>query len=223
MADHLPARATSAPDADTHAQTQAHTQAPADGDTDGDWGRDASARSRLLGADGVPLLILLGFGAVCVAALGLVGGVAGASVGGAVLVGALFWGTRWALGASGMDSGYRRRTRLAVGREPTLRYWGLALSDAANTPEGYGLHLYPLLLRLYEVRLAEQHGISLRAQPERAAAVIGRELWPWLDPRLPRTPRALRVARAAGTQDLPISRPVPQAVLEALVARLESL
>lgn len=196
---------------------------PANADAYRDADGEVSARSRLFGVDTVPLLILLGFGAVCVAALGLVGGIAGASVGGAVLVGALFWGTRWALGASGMDSGYRRRTRLAVGREPTLRYWGLALSDAANTAEGYGLHLYPLLLRLYEVRLAERHGISLRAQPERAAAVIGRELWPWLDPRVPRTPRALRVARAAGTQDLPITRPVPQAVLEALVARLETL
>lgn len=197
-------------------------------------GRDGSDRSdgrshrprgvaSALREDAIPLLILGGFGVACLVALGLVGGVAGASLAALVLVPAVLWGARWVLGAAAMDGSNRSRNRLVSSREPTLRYWDSALHDAANSPEGYALHLYPLLLRLYEVRLAERHGISLRMQPERAAAVIGPELWPWIDPRLPRTPRAQSVARAAGVQHLPELRPASAQLLEALVARLETL
>ncbi|MEZ0064715.1 hypothetical protein ABIA32_000703 [Streptacidiphilus sp. MAP12-20] len=183
----------------------------------------ASAKRRWLGPNAVALLALGGFGVVCVAALALVGGTAGASVGAVVLVASALWAGRWVVGAAAMDSGQRRRNRLVGTREPTLRYWDAAISDAASTPEGYALHLYPLLLRLYEVRLAERHGVALRMQPHRAAAIVGPELWPWIDPHVPRTPTAIRQARAAGHHGLPDPRPLPPALLEALVSRLETL
>jgi hypothetical protein len=180
-------------------------------------------REPWLGPDRLALFALAGFGLLCLAALWAVGGVAGLSIGVVGLVAAGAWAARWIAGAGVMDSGFRRRSRLVGTREPTLRYWDAALSDAARTPEGYALHLYPLLLRLYEVRLAERHGVSLRMQPERAAALVGPQLWPWLDPFRPRTPTAIRAARQAGHQNIPDPRPLPPALLELLVERLETL
>ncbi|RAG82739.1 hypothetical protein DN069_25905 [Streptacidiphilus pinicola] len=183
-------------------------------------GEDDESR---LGPDRLALLVLAGFGLVCLLALWAVGGAAGLSVGVVVLVAFAAWAARWIAGAGVMDSGFRRRSRLVGTREPTLRYWDAALSDAARTPEGYALHLYPLLLRLYEVRLAERHGVSLRMQPVRAAAIVGPQLWPWLDPSRPRTPTAIRAARNAGLEHIPDPRPLPPALLELLVERLETL
>ncbi|MFC5906220.1 hypothetical protein, partial [Streptacidiphilus monticola] len=152
-----------------------------------------------------------------------------------VVAAAVLLAARWVVGAGAMDSDHRRRARLASSREPTLRYWDAALQDALLTPDGYGLHLYPLLLRLYEVRLAERHGVSLHTEPQRAAALVGPELWPWIDPARPRTPMARRRAAedaelAARTGRLPGPRrtaaapaPVPPPLLEALVTRLETL
>ena len=176
-----------------------------------------------LGPDRLALLVLAGFGLLCLVALWAVGGTAGLSVAVVALVAFAAWAARWIAGAGVMDSGFRRRSRLVGTREPTLRYWDAALSDAARTPEGYALHLYPLLLRLYEVRLAERHGVSLRMQPDRAAAIVGPQLWPWLDPFRPRTPTAIRAARSAGHQHIPDPRPLPPALLELLVERLETL
>ncbi|WP_052433880.1 hypothetical protein [Streptacidiphilus melanogenes] len=180
-------------------------------------------REPRLGPDRLALLTLAGFGIVCLGALWAVGGAEGLSVGAVALVAAGVWAARWVAGAGVMDSGFRRRSRLVGTREPTLRYWDAALSDAARTPEGYALHLYPLLLRLYEVRLAERHGVSLRMQPEQAAAILGPQLWPWLDPFRPRTPAAIRAARQAGHRNVPDPRPLPPALLELLVERLETL
>ncbi|WP_051944503.1 hypothetical protein [Streptacidiphilus rugosus] len=176
-----------------------------------------------LGPNVTSLLALGGFGVVCEVALAVVGGAAGASVGAVMLVASAVWAGRWVVGAAAMDSGLRRRSRLVGTREPTLRYWDAAISDAAQSPDGYALHLHPLLLRLYEVRLAERHGVALRMQPDRAAAIVGPELWPWIDPRVPRTPAAVRHARSMGHVGLPDPLPLPPALLEALVARLETL
>ncbi|MYR45183.1 hypothetical protein GTW67_24855, partial [Streptomyces sp. SID5910] len=72
----------------------------------------------------------------------------------------------------------------------------------------YRAVLRPDLRRLYAAVLAEHHHVSLEQQPERAAELIGPELWPWLGPEPPRT----------GTEG-----GVPVDVLRRLVDRLEAL
>lgn len=122
-------------------------------------------------------------------ALGLVGGVPAAAIGAAVFVVLGLLAVRYVYGAEAMDSDYRRQVRLVGSREPTLRYWDAAIADARESVIGYELHLRPLLQRLYAVRLAERHGVSLETQPRKAAAIVGAELWPWIDPSRPRLTR----------------------------------
>ena len=172
-------------------------------------------------------------GAVAVGAetaLGLVGGLAAAGVGAAVLVAAALLGARYVHGAEAMDSDYRRKVRLVNSREPTLRYWDAAIDDARESLAGYELHLRPLLQRLYAVRLAERHGISLHTEPRKAAAVVGAELWPWIDPARPRQSRDT-VASGSPGRGGSVPRidprlapgPPPDRILTALVERLENL
>ena len=158
--------------------------------------------------------------AVLVAAvlLAVVGGLTAVACGAVVLaVGALF-GARYIAGAEALDSDYRRKVRLVGSREPTLRYWDAAIEDARESLSGYELHLRPLLQRLYAVRLAERHGVSLHTEPARAAAIVGTELWPWIDPSRHRlTPEYSR------EPDPSLRQPVPDRVITALVDRLENL
>ena len=171
-------------------------------------------------------------------ALALVGGLPGAATGAAVLVVAGILAVRYVHGAQAMDSDYRRKVHLVGSREPTLRYWDAAIEDALDSMSGYELHLRPLLQRLYAVRLAERHGVSLDTQPRQAAAIIGPELWPWIDPTRPRTGRhPLDVGSAAavgagGRQRRNAPRrvdprlapdPISGPVLTALVERLEKM
>jgi hypothetical protein len=81
----------------------------------------------------------------------------------------------------------------------------------ATGPDGalyYRAVLRPDLRRLYAAALAEHHHVSLERQPERAAELIGPELWPWLGPEPPRT---------GPDGDVPVD------VLRRLVDRLEAL
>ncbi|MFC1416618.1 hypothetical protein [Streptacidiphilus cavernicola] len=163
-------------------------------------------------------------------ALALVGGLAAAGVGAAVLIAAALLGARYVHGAEAMDSDYRRKVRLVGSREPTLRYWDAAIDDARESLAGYELHLRPLLQRLYAVRLAERHGISLHTEPRRAAAVVGADLWPWIDPARARQSREATAPVASGRGgsvprvDPRIAPgPPPDHILTALVERLEAL
>jgi hypothetical protein len=162
-------------------------------------------------------------------ALALVGGLAAAGVGAAVLVAAGLLGSRYVHGAEAMDSDYRRKVRLVNSREPTLRYWDAAIEDSRESLAGYELHLRPLLQRLYAVRLAERHGVSLQAEPRKAAAIIGAELWPWIDPARPRLSRdpldagSLRRSAAPKVDPRLAPGPIPDRILAALVERLESI
>ncbi|MFC1413059.1 hypothetical protein ACEZCY_09095 [Streptacidiphilus sp. N1-12] len=164
-------------------------------------------------------LAVLGIAAVgCETALALVGGLAVAGVGAAVLVAAALLAARYVHGAEAMDSDYRRKVRLVSSREPTLRYWDAAIDDARESLAGYELHLRPLLQRLYAVRLAERHGVSLYTEPGRAAALLGPELWPWIDPAKP------RLSKDAPKVDPRLAPgPIPDRTLAALVERLETL
>jgi hypothetical protein len=43
----------------------------------------------------------------------------------------------------------------------------------------------PLLVRLMASRLADRHGVDLHRHPEQAKAIVGDDLWWWLDPSRP--------------------------------------
>ena len=159
-------------------------------------------------------------------ALALVGGLPAAAAGAGVVVAVALLAARFLHGAEAMDSDYRRKVRLVGSREPTLRYWDAAIEDARDSLAGYELHLRPLLQRLYAVRLAERHGVSLHTQPRQAAAIIGPELWPWIDPSRPRLSPA---AGGGGSARAPRVDPrlapatIPAPLLTALVERLEEM
>ncbi|MBC3842180.1 hypothetical protein GXW82_24160 [Streptacidiphilus sp. 4-A2] len=164
-------------------------------------------------------LAVLGVAAVgAEVVLGLVGGLPAAASGAAVLVVAALLAARYIEGADAVDSNDGRKVRLVGSREPTLRYWDAAIEDARESLSGYELHLRPLLQRLYAVRLAERHGVSLHTDPARAASIVGAELWPWIDPARGRlTPGFSR------EPDPALRQPVPDRVIAALVDRLEQL
>jgi hypothetical protein len=151
-------------------------------------------------------------------------GVAGAGAGAAVLAVAALLAARYIAGADAFDGDYRRSVRLVTAREPSLQGWAAAVDAARATPAGFERVLRPQLERLYAVRLAERHGVSLHTDPDRAAALVGPALFPWIDPRRPPPPEPPRRtvldrrARAAAAPP-----PVPDTVLEALVRRLETL
>ncbi|MEV7817800.1 hypothetical protein AB0P05_45465 [Streptomyces flaveolus] len=64
----------------------------------------------------------------------------------------------------------------------------------------------PQLQRLFAARLAERHGVAMYRDAQRARALVGAELWPWIDPE------------AAAAQPT-----LPEPVLRALLDRLEAM
>jgi len=81
---------------------------------------------------------------------------------------------------------------------------GIANADQARR------RLLPLLRTAAAARLATSHGVELGRSPEAARALLGDEIWEWLRPDRP-----LAADRHA--------RGIPRPVLEATIARLESL
>jgi hypothetical protein len=159
------------------------------------------------------LLLCAGLGGSAVLLVLLVDGVAAAGALLAVLVVAGLAGARYVLGARALDPGLRDEVRLLRTRAPGSGEWRRHLRAAAG-PDGalyYRTTLRPQLRRLYAAALAEHHHVSLDHQPERAAALVGPELWPWLGAAPPRT----APTGALGG--------VPKEVLRALVDRLEEL
>ncbi|MGH8940950.1 MAG: hypothetical protein ACRDV2_16620, partial [Actinomycetes bacterium] len=105
------------------------------------------------------------------------------------------------------------RGRLAdLANVPYRSYRQIAerLSWAGVSPRHYDLSARPLLQRLLASRLAERHGIDLRRSPEAARALVGDDLWHWLDP-----------ARRVDTDSEPPG--IDQGMLDRIVERLESL
>ncbi|MFE1014033.1 hypothetical protein ACFW4M_22400 [Streptomyces sp. NPDC058794] len=118
--------------------------------------------------------------------------------------------TRYVAGADAFDSGHRGEVRLLRTRAPGMGEWRRNVGTATG-PDGalyYRAVLRPELRHLYAAALAEHHHVSLDQQPERAAELIGPELWPWLGPEPPGT----------GPDG-----EVPVDVLRRLVDRLETL
>lgn len=68
---------------------------------------------------------------------------------------------------------------------PTFRHVHEQLSWAKVSPRHYDLATRPLLVRLMATRLADHHGIDLQREPDRARAMVGEDVWWWLDPHRP--------------------------------------
>lgn len=170
------------------------------------------------------LLLLAGTSVAAETVLALAGGARAAAAGAAAIVIALLATARYTAGADAMDATYRRSVRLVHQREPSLQGWAAAVDAARESAQGFERVLRPELERLYAVRLAERYGVSLYRDSERAAALIGAQLWPWIDPARPTysepLPRRALDRRAEAAHSPP---PTPDVVLEALVRRLETL
>ncbi|HEY1919509.1 MAG TPA: hypothetical protein VGH27_28395 [Streptosporangiaceae bacterium] len=104
----------------------------------------------------------------------------------------------------------KRRAELGPADFPSYRDISAELTWAGTSQRHYDHGLRPLLARLVTARLAERHGLDAATQTERAAAVIGADLWPWVDPSRP----------ASSDRDAP---GVSLAALTQIVTKLEEL
>ncbi|MEV8125980.1 hypothetical protein AB0P07_18065 [Streptomyces sp. NPDC085944] len=128
----------------------------------------------------------------------------------ALLAAAAVLVARYVTGAGAVDSAYRDEVRLLRTRAPGMGEWRRNVKTSTG-PDGalyYRAVLRIELRRLYAAALAEHHHVSLEHQPERAAELVGPELWPWLGPVPP---------------DTGPGGAVPVEVLRRLVDRLEAL
>ncbi|MER7703816.1 hypothetical protein ABTX81_13050 [Kitasatospora sp. NPDC097605] len=140
---------------------------------------------------------------------GLVGGPPAVAAGAVLLALAALFAGRYVAGAGILDVGLRSRPRLLDAHEPGLSDWRWTVRQGL-VPDGDAQPLRGRLQRLFAARLSEVHHLPLTsdlpADRERAARLLGPELWPWIDP--------------AGDPPAPA---FPPDVLAALVDRLESL
>ncbi len=172
-----------------------------------------------------PLPALLGAGFIGIElALGLVGGWVAAAAGLPFLVAAgiaLAW---YVSGAEVMDGRHRRQLRLVRQRSLSMLGWSSLVSAARSSSGNFEHAVRPEIQRLYAVRLAERYGVSLHADPERAAEIVGPRLWPWIDPgRGPAQPAARPPHQALDRRSAAQPQPPPDSVLADLVDRLEQL
>lgn len=108
----------------------------------------------------------------------------------------------------------RRRPRRGppVENAPFRAYRQVAeqLSWAAVSPRHYDLVTRPLLTSLAAARLADRHRVDLHADPDAARAVVGEDVWHWIDP-----------AREASRDSQPPG--IGPGTLSLIVGRLESI
>ena len=182
-------------------------------------------RASRIGPAGQAVLLLGGTAAVAEIVLAVAGGPGAAAAGAAaiVIIGLLV--ARYVAGAEAIDGSHRRALRLVHQREPSLQGWATAVEAARESAAGFERVLRPELERLYAVRLADRHGVSLYREPDRAAEIVGADVFAWIDPRRPGytgplPPRRTLDRRAQSVNSPP---PVPDLVLRALVQRLETL
>ncbi len=153
--------------------------------------------------------ILTAAAVVSVVVLYLADGAAAAATGLALIAVVGLLAARFAAGIGAQDSDHRQKVRLLSGRAPALGEWQRIVEKSLGEDEGdfhFATTLRPQLQRLFTARLAARHGVDLHRSPERARALVGPELWPWLDPDAP--PPAPRL---------------PEPALRALLDRLEAL
>ncbi|MFE1789772.1 hypothetical protein ACFW7J_15520 [Streptomyces sp. NPDC059525] len=140
--------------------------------------------------------------------LALTDGAAPAATGAALLTTVALALGRYAAGGAAQDAGLRRPTRVLSGRAPALGRWRRTVADALGDDGEEHLRtvMRPQLQRLFAARLAERHGVEMYRNPDRARALVGNTLWPWIDPGAPAPQPTL-----------------PEPVLRSLLDRLESL
>ncbi len=184
-----------------------------------------AARRVRLGHVGRAVAPMAGTAVVAEIVLAVAGGAGAAAVGAAAIVVVALLIARYVAGAEAMDGSYRRSVRLVSQREPSLQGWASAVDAARESAAGFERVLRPQLERLYAVRLADRYGVSLYHEPERAEAIVGAEVFAWIDPRrapyLGSAPRLSLDRRAQQASDT--VPPVPDRVIRALVDRLEAL
>lgn len=171
------------------------------------------------------LLVLLGAGFAGIdVVLGLVGGSVAAAAGLPFLAAAAITLAWYVSGSEVMDGRYRRQLRLVRQRSLSMLGWTSLVAAARSDSGNFEHAVRPEIQRLYAVRLAERHGVNLHADPERAAEIVGPQLWPWIDPRRPPAQPSARPAhQALDRRSAAQPQPPPEAVLTALVDRLEQL
>ncbi|MFG3046005.1 hypothetical protein ACGFZR_13895 [Streptomyces sp. NPDC048241] len=154
-------------------------------------------------------LAVLGTGAVATEVLlALADGAAAAATGLALITAVALALGRYAAGGGARDSGDRKPVRLLDSRAPALGGWQRIVADtfADDGEAHFDAVMRPQLRRLFAARLAERHGVAMYRNPQRARALVGAELWPWIDPEAPPPQPAL-----------------PEPVLRSLLDRLEAL
>ncbi|MFJ2954535.1 hypothetical protein [Streptomyces sp. NPDC087270] len=145
---------------------------------------------------------------LAVALVALTDGVAAAGTALVLLAVVALVAARYVAGGDAQDSGYRRAVRLLNSRAPALGEWQRIVDHSLGEKGAvhFATTLRPQLQRVFAARLAEKHGIDPERAPQRAAALVGADLWPWIDLNQP-----------------PPEPELPEPVLAALLDRLEAL
>ncbi|MEU8952986.1 hypothetical protein AB0C93_01640 [Streptomyces sp. NPDC048518] len=141
----------------------------------------------VLGTPGSVRHSLAVLGTVAVATtvlLALADGPAAAATGLALITAVALVLGRYAVGGAARDGEHRRPVRLLGSRAPALGGWRRIVTDtlADDAEVHFASVMRPQLQRLFAARLAERHGVAMYRNPQRASALVGAELWPWIDP-----------------------------------------
>lgn len=178
-------------------------------DEDGDDGEDGDADENE--GLGTRARLLVTLGALVVVAGTAAAGAAGLLVSVSVLAGVAVLVLALRLPGAA-PARHRPRPGPGVDNEPYRAYRQVAeqLSWADVSPRHYDLVTRPLLTRLAAARLADRHRVDLWTDPAGARAVLGDDVWTWVDP-----------ARDASRDSQPPG--IGPETLTRIVDRLESL
>ncbi|MFI5527962.1 hypothetical protein ACIA8O_05330 [Kitasatospora sp. NPDC051853] len=151
------------------------------------------------------LAVLAGTAAAAELLLALTAGAAAATAGAVVFTVAALVTARYVAGAESEDGLSSRTQRMVEQRVAGLGDWRPAVEGALAGHEEDVALLRARLLRLYDARLTERHGVSPHQDPEAAAALVGPGVWRLIAP------------------DTEFEGPVPPALLRSAVDGLHTV